>query len=212
MAVADVFRAEVNFELPDSPATCHLHYQELNPTDSGKVATEALADGLYDGWVGNELPAMMGIEARVTGIRVYKLGTPVIPPTFQTLDTPGIRAGETMTAISGVRFGIVQAFFPSKNNGHVTIPGIAEPDCEGNTWENLFMIGVVQALAIALGEPIIESPQVGLWRLGVLSREFLKLNPGDYAGAFADATAATATPIVGSVRLRRTKRRGAPGS
>lgn len=212
MAVADVFRAEVNFELPDSPCTCHLHYQELTPTDSGKVSTEALADGLFDGWVGNELPAMMGLEAFVTGVRVYKLGTPVIPPTFQTINTPGIRAGDICPATDGVRVGIVQAFFPSKNNGHTTFPGIAEPDQEGNTWENLFMIGVVQALTIALGLPIIESPQTGQWRLGVLSREFLKLNPGDFAGAFADATAATATPIVGSVRLRRTKRRGAPGA
>lgn len=212
MAVADVFRAEVNFELPDSPATCHLHYQELNPTDSGKVATEALADALFDGWVGNELPAMMGIEAAVTGVRCYKLGTPVIPPTFQTIRTQGIRAGTTCPAIDGVRFGIVQALRSSKSNGHVTIPGIAEPDCEGNTWENLFMIGVVQALSLALGQPIAETPQVGLWRLGVLSRKHLKDFPGDYAGAFADATASTATPIVGSMRPRRTHRRGAPGA
>lgn len=212
MAVSDVFRAEINYELPDGPATNHLHYQEVNPTDSGKPASEALADALYDGWVGNELPAMMGLDAAVTGIRVYKLGTPVLPPTFQTIHTPGIRSGDILPAISGVRIGIVQAFFPSKNNGHFTIPGIAEPDCIGNTFENLFMIGVVQAVTIALGEPIIETPQVGQWRLGVLSREFLKLFPGDFAGAFADATAATATPIVGSVRLRRTKRRGAPGA
>lgn len=212
MAVADVFRAEVNFELPDSPATCHLHYQELNPTDSGKVATEALADGLFDGWVGNELPAMMGIEAFVTGIRVYKLGLPAIPPTFQTIHTPGIRAGTTCPATDGVRFGIVQALRSSASNGHVTFPGIAEPDCVGNTWENLFMLGVVQALSIALGLPITESPAVGQWRLGVLSRKFLDLNPGDFAGAFADATGSTATPIVGSMRTRRTKRRGAPGA
>lgn len=212
MAVADVFRAEINFECPDAPATCHLHYQELNPTDSGKIATEALADALFDGWVGNELPAMMGLAAFVTGIRVFKLGLPVIPPTFQTISTPGIRSGDILPSISGVRFGIVQSFFPSKNNGHFTVPGIAEPDCEGNTFENLFMLGVVQAVTIALGLPITETPQVGQWRLGVLSREFLKSNPGDFAGAFADATAATATPIVGSVRLRRTKRRGAPGA
>lgn len=212
MAVADVFRCEVNFELPDNGATCHVHYQELNPTDSGKVATEALADALFDAWVGNELPAMMGLGAAVTGIRVYKLGLPVVPPTFQTINTPGIRAGTICPAIDGVRFGIVQSLRSSKSNGHVTFPGIAEPDQEGNTWENLFMIGVVQALSIALGQPIAETPQVGLWRLGVLSRKHLKDFPGDFAGAFADATAATATPIVGSMRTRRTHRRGAPGA
>lgn len=212
MAVADVFRAEVNFELPDSPGTCHLHYQELNPTDSGKVATEALGDALLDGWVGNELPAMMGLLAFVTGVRVYKLGLPIVPPTFQTMRLPGIRAGSICPAIDGVRFGIVQAVRSSKSNGHVTFPGIAEPDQQGNTWENLFMVGVVQALSIALGQPITETPAVGLWRLGVLSRKFLKDNPGDFAGAFADATASTATPIVGSMRPRKTHRNGAPGA
>jgi len=212
MAVADVFRVRVDIELPDTQCSLNLHYQELNPTDSGKVATEALADALQAAWVGTELPAILCDSAFVTGIKVYKLGQPAVVPSYQTVNVPGVRTGDPLPANNGLRIGILQAFFPSSSNGMIWIPGISETDSVGNTFENLFMLGDVAALTIALGSAIAETPQVGLWRLVVLSRKFLLANPGDYAGAAADAVGATANPIVGSQRVRTTKRRGAPGA
>jgi len=211
MAVSDVYSLTVELELPDKEATVNFHYQELTPPEIGDAATTNLAEGWMQTLGVNEMRGLLSNDVAVTGVKVYKLsGTPE-PPGYATDRNPGANVGVPLPANNGLRVGIVQGFFPSNRNGLVWIPGVRELDCNGNSFTSAFMNGAVTAFTVALGVNLV-GPDSGLWRLGVLSRKFVDDNPGDYIGAFADAIAATASPIVGTQKRRTTDRRGAPGA
>lgn len=211
MAVGDVFSLHVDIELPDSMCSVNFHYQEVTSSDSPSPQCEALAIA-YMQQLGPDWQGLLSNLVNVTGVRVYKRSQPVAAPAYFTDRRPGGNAGSPLPANNGLRVGIVQGVHGARSNGLVWIPGVRELDCNGNTFTNAFMTGAAATFSAAIGQLVIETPQTGQWRLGVLSRKFLVANPGDYAGAFADAIAATVSPIVGSQRPRTTKRRGAPGA
>lgn len=208
MAVSDVFSLAVEIALPDSPTTINFHYQETNPSDSAVVHTQALAVAWEDQMM-TPLLAMLSTSATTGGVRVRKLGSPAAAPGYATSEGQGNEgAGSILPANNGARLSISQSFFPSRSNGMVWIPGVSEGSIEGNNYKQAWLDGPAQSFIDALLQDIVETPNTGLWRLGVLSRKHLIANPGDYAGAFADATGASMSPIVGTQRRRTTKRRG----
>ena len=213
MAVGDVYSLQVQMEGFDSPGSVNFHYQEVTPSDSGDRETFALARAWNDSQL---LTDMLGLLANpdvaVTGVYVLKRsGTPVEPGYF-TDRRPGGNSGPALPFNNGLRVNLGQSFFPANRNGLVWIPGVRELDCNGNQFTAAFMAGSVATFVASLLNLIEETPNLGQWRLGVLSRKHLVDNPGDFAGAFADVTSASASPIVGSQRRRTTKRRGAPGA
>lgn len=218
MAVGDVYAVQIELSGPDSPATINLSYQEVTPHDGVKTRTQALADALGDSSPVANLAAMISEEAVINGIYVraatfeYQVSGVRCPPGFWTDYIVGGRSGDPLPANNGLRIGVYQSVFPARSNGMFWVPFIPEADVVGNTVSVIYAAVAVDPFLTSLGPLVEETPAAGQWRLGLLSRKFLSANPGDFEGAFADATGVSASPIIGTQRRRTTRRRGAGGS
>jgi hypothetical protein len=211
--VGDIFSASLQVEGRDSNGTMNFHYQEVDPSDPTITGTFQLSRALMQSQFVQALAGMMALpDVAITGCVVRKLFPLAEAPGYHTQRVPGTVDSVALPFNNGVRLQLQQEVFPAKNNGMVWIPGIPESGVAGNTLTGAFItIAGTPVVAFAI-EPVERTPDPGRWRLGVLSRKFLADNPGDYEGAFAVATNATMSPIIGTQRRRTTRRRGAPGA
>lgn len=213
MAVGDVYAAHWRINSRTQATSLNLHYQELNPSDSGLNETESLAEALMNSLITSRLQSALSDDGvYVGGVNVYKKSGNVVAPAFATDHRPGTAVGAAAPMNNALRILLGQAVFPSNRNGLVWLAGMREDDMAGNQFTQAYISGPATDLANELVNVLLETPNDGQWRLGVLSRKHLIDNPGDYAGAFADVLSASASPIVGSQRRRTTRLRGAPGN
>lgn len=208
MAHGDVYRVQIQLALPDAPGTITFHYQQINATDRGIVGSEALAQAWSD-QMNTPFRNLLAFGVVWGGVYVRKLGFPQEPPGYRIVQKWGFRPNDdVLPANNALLLNIGQSVFSSARNGRIWIPGIREFESEGNTWKTSYFNGPVAAFSSALIADVAETPNAGLWRLGVLSLKYLQSNPGDEAGAFATATSIHASRIIATQRRRTTKRRG----
>ena len=211
MAVSDVYAVNVDMEMPSGPASLNFHFQETTPPSS-LDGPDALAGGVMADII-PLLRLMISAEVWVTQVRAYKKVVVAEPPAHITLvDGGGLSGGPALPAQFGAKLGLAQTFFPNASNGMVWIPGIDQERVTVSLLDAEYLNGPITNLADQLLLDVAEpSAGLGRFRLVVVSRKFLVLNPGDYVGASADVTGINKFPLIGRQRRRRTKVKGGAG-
>lgn len=208
--MAGIYKVITHFSCPAGPATINMHYQNITVSDSGKTPTDALADAFWEQIVLNEMKDLISTDTSITATRVYRVDNLPAgePPGLRIENVAGIHSSESLPVNMGLKIDVVQSFFPRNRNGHFTVPGLPEEFVLGSVYNQLYAFNHVQPFLAAIGALVIETPDAGQWRLGVLSRKHLTDNPGDYVGAFADATGAGSPSVISGNRTRTTERWG----
>lgn len=208
MAVSDVYSVRYDLEMPSGAASLNFHYQETTPPSSA-AATVGLADGVM-AQLGGLFRAILSAQCWLTAVQVYKLYDSKQSPAAANInDGVGQSPGNALPAQFAAKIGLQQSFFPSNRNGLVWIPGIDEDRVSISQLDAEYRDGPIKAWADQLLLDVTEpAAGDGRWRLIVLSRAWLVLNPGDYPGASADVVGITRFLLTGRQRRRRTKVRG----
>lgn len=205
MAVADVYRVRMTAEGREGEWSITLHYQELTEP-SLAPGPDALAEGVAEHLTG-VISACLATSHQVSRWRVDKLSGTKAPAAHFSLaqsSRGGTNSPLSLPASVAMRFQIFQLVFDQASNGGFHLSGIPADQVLGNVAIAAYTTGVVAAFAgDLLAEVEEESGGDGLWRLGVLSRKFLLANPGDFAGAFADAVSIGFDARTGTMRSRR---------
>jgi hypothetical protein len=205
MAVADVYRVKATCEGREGEWCMTWHYRELTPP-SLNHATKQLAEGVAD-HLTPSLRAMLSLDHQVSRFKVDKLsGTKVPNSTFSLIaaNRVGQMLGAALPAAAAIQGKVLQTAFSPKSNGHFWISGIPQDKVDGSVLDATYAITEVSNFLIELIANVPEpSAGDGLWGLIVLSRNWLKDNPGDYEGASADATLTGFDTRLGRMRSRR---------
>ncbi len=208
MAVGDVYSARIDMEMPSGPASMNFHYQETTEPSS-LTGPQGLAVGIVTDQFGLIANAISN-QCAVTACQVYKKsGNREVPYQATLVDGVGNENSEALPALNGVRINLLQSFFSARSNGLVWLPGVPRNEVTTSVVDQAFIAANIvpwtTAMLAGVSEPAAGD---GRWRLIVISRRFLQLNPNDWEGAAADVTEITVNPIIGRQRRRRTKVRG----
>lgn len=208
MAVADVYHARLDFEMPSGPASVNLHYQETTPPSS-LDGPDALAQGIVTQQQA-AIQAMLSADCAFSAVQVYKKAVLKELPAFATFtDGVGGIAGVALPAQNGLKIGLLQTFWPSRSNGMIWFPGVPRSRVTTSIADTAYLNTEVKAWTDLLVQEVAEpAAGDGRFRLVVVSRKHLVANPGDWVGAAADVTGITRFPIIGRQKRRRTKVRG----
>lgn len=204
MAVDDVYSCKIIGEGREGEWTMNLHYREITPP-SESYPTEALATSLTLLFT-PVIRAALSASHQVSRFEVHKVsGVKQVASKFSLSITNrvGMRGASAVPANSPVILNLVQEKFPSKHNGVVWMSGVPVDGVLGSNLTALYADTEIKAITDLLVLDVDEQPSGdGIWRLIVLSRKWLVLNPGDYVGASADVVEAAHDVTLGMQRGR----------
>lgn len=214
MALNDIYRVTVHYELPTSGASWSVYYKETVALDGADLGTIILLDA-FETHIAVEILAMLAQDCRqpaLTCERVFgiKEAKHVINHTTQI----GVRGSDALPASDNLVVKLDQATFSGKSNGRIFIPGLGEVDSDTGTVSGIFNVGPYADFIVKLATQIAElSAGTGRWDVGVISSKVLNAAPPakDWAGAFAPVTTVTGNTIIGVMRKRRTRAYGVAG-
>ncbi len=204
MAVEDIYRMQVIGEGREGEWSMTFHMQTLTEPTLG-LDTDRLAVSASVKWT-PLFTACMSADHQISRFKVDKIHDERSPGSFHS-EVPAVRegdnAGVALPANTTMVIKIGQILFPPKHNGQVWMSGLTHLSVLGSVLTVAFRDGVVQTMLDGILENLDEdSAGDGLWRLVVLSRKHLVLNPGDFVGAAADAITTSVDARVGMMRSR----------
>lgn len=215
MALNDIYRVTVHYELPTSAASWSLYYKETVDATGGDIGTQILAEA-FDTVLATPILNMLANDCqqpaivceRVFGVEEAKF---IVNHTVQV----GTRGSEALPNNASLNVGLSQSTFSRKSNGRIRIPGIGEVDTDTDVVSGVFNVGPYKAFTDALALVIPElSAGAGRFTLGVISAKVRDLtwDPGpppagfkDWANAFAVVTSVVGNTIIGIMRKRQSK-------
>lgn len=212
MAADDIFSVKVHYELPTSAASIGLYYRETTEATGADLDTNLLCEA-FDVHIGQEIIDMLSDDCNQPLIVCEKVDGPVKAPRFDVNHAVSVGAltGPSLPNNCALVCGLAQGTFSNKSNGRLRIPGIAEPQMDGQTMIAAFMSGPAQSFVNKLALQVPElSAGPGRWTLGVISAKVRDIAPPakDWDGAFAPVTSISMNTIIGILRSRKTRAEG----
>jgi len=215
MAMNDIYRITVHYELPTSRASWSLYYKETVASTGGDISTQILAEA-FDTVLATPILNMLANDCQQPAIvceRVFDVSEAkfIVNHVIQV----GTRGTEALPNNASLVVGLSQSTFSRKSNGRIRIPGVPEGDTDTDVVSGLFNVGPYTAFTDALALVINElSAGAGRWTLGVISAKVrdLTYDPGppptgfkDWSSAFAPVTSIVGNTIIGILRKRQSK-------
>ena len=204
MATGDVWRLVQRIESEEGDHSINLHYQVTTDPTLGADG-DRLCVSFWKQVATTFRDAITG-RSTVRETRAYKLASPAMTPGWYpgvVAAQEGTQGGEPLPAGNSVGFNLGQVLFPAESNGRVWLPGIPIAGAVGRAIETTFYNTEIAAISLALLTDIVEdSSGDGVWRLVVLSRKELALNPSKPDDASGDVVSVVASPRLGQ-QLRR---------
>ena len=205
MAQGDILRAEFCINVARQPAAFTMGYKIANSgvgnTDNSCVALSQL---LQNTDIAN-LHMFLGNDATWEGWRVsFVRGQDPMPPVWrQIVDSTGQRSSHCIPLVSAMVVRLIQFTLPSKNNGRLYIPGIAEGD---TTLSRVTAQNVIDGIRDAINDILVVSGNVG----GVDWAFDAQILGGSLQTGFTESTVEriSVQPQLGSQRRRRTREHG----
>lgn len=211
MALDDIYRVTVHYELPTSAASYSLYYKETTASDGVDLDTEKLGDA-FDLVMAPLILGMLSDDCSQPSIATEKVFGVPAPIHWNEHGTQvGDELGPSLPNNCNLTIGINQNTFTQRSNGRIRVPGIPELETGAGTISSVYRTGPLELFVIGLAALIAElSGGSGIWSLGVISAKVrdVALPAKDWAGAFAPATSIVGKTIIGILRSRSTRARG----
>ncbi len=213
MALNDILRVTVFYELPTSAASWSIYYRTKVAKSTAFLETEALGDA-WAVHMGTTLIDVLSSDCNQPSSqteRVFPIAEAkhIVNNAVQIGGEPG----PALPMNNSLVYALSQGTLPANHNGMVRLPGIPESKTLVGNLIQTYYDAEVSAIAAKLVQDIPElSAGTGVWEPIVISAQIRDLPvppaPKDWAGAVLPITGVTASPIIGILRKRATKAQG----
>ncbi len=216
MALNEIFRVTVDYELPKSAASWSVYYKETTAASGGDLATEILGEA-FEVHIATEIINMLSDDCH-NGQVVCERVFPISEAKHIVYHgaSLGQIIGPALPSNNSLTIGLGQGTLGPRHNGRIRIPGISEGSTQIGVVTSAFFNGPLTSFALKLSQQVVElSAGTGVFSPGVISAQVRDLPvppaPKDWAGAFLPLTTVSASSIIGILRKRAPKTRGRSG-
>lgn len=226
--VDDIFKLEVDFELPSGHATIGMYY--VQTADHNLLAEEQDSRILAEAWRDQCHAALLDTlsdDIRCPSVHarhVYRDNGDNVKVTSKVSVVPAVGqiAGPSQPNNMAWMVSLQQNQFPKKTKGRFFVPGIPESQTDGNILLAAHVNGAIAAFVAALAPALTHGTDGGTYVLSVRSWKVFfapiqawkdggevgdRPDP-DWPGSMTPATSVSVPPAISPMKVRGTKVRG----